>query len=484
MAEFGVGFKLYADAQGFVAGTKEAQESAKNLKNELKETFGESGLFSKISLIGGITAVATGILSAANAAQELRDKAKEAGESIDATTARVARFGDAIDGIKSAVQSALITTVGFFNNVGEKMADVYLKYARGISEANSKVMVEIEQQMLDTFKRIKEAREANSPEKLAEAEKKLAEIREQEAIKRLDNQAKVNALLEQQKRLQNELGELGVNTVKYKEKEAELEKNSTALREAQNAWVKDYTSNIDKSNKEREKADAAELRSLKEQQGLLERLKDARFSQLSTEDKILAITKDIAAAQNRILQDQKLGNSTAEDQITLIQLQNQLAETQKTLAGERLAIEKETAATQRQQIQQQQVLGMSFRGQAQFGGATDEALQETIRRNEQMAINLLQTPEGMKYDRGEAARLQLEAQNARRELQFRESLRQDVRSMGVEGARSQFRGDPLAFDTLIQRFVTDTRSTAEIQKEQTDQLRDLNARLSKFGLTK
>ncbi len=45
----------------------------------------------------------------------------------------------------------------------------------------------------------------------------------------------------------------------------------------------------------------------------------------------------------------------------------------------------------------------------QFGRASDEALQETIRRSEQQAINLLQTPEGMKYDRGEAARLQLES---------------------------------------------------------------------------
>lgn len=483
MAEFGVGFKLYADAQGFVSGTKEAQESAKNLKNELKETFGESGLFSKISLIGGITAVATGILSAANAAQELRDKAKEAGESIDATTARVARFGDAIDGIKSAVQSALITTVGFFNNVGEKMADVYLKYARGISEANSKVMVDIEQQMLETFKRIKEAREANSPEKLAEAEKKLAEIREQEAIKRLDNQAKVNALIEQQKRLQNELGELGVNTVKYKEKEAELEKNNTALREAQNAWVKDFTGNMEKANKANDDAFNKQKKALDDQQRLMERLADARFTQLSTEEKILVIQKDIAATQNRIVQDQKLGNSTVEDQIELINLQNKLTATQRDLAAERLQIERQTAQVEQQRIQQQ-AFGMSIRGQSQFGRASDEALQETIRRSEQQAINLLQTPEGMKYDRGEAARLQLEAQNARRELQFRESLRQDVRNMGVEGARSQFRGDPLAFDTLIQRFVTDTRSTAEIQKEQTDQLRDLNARLSKFGLTK
>ena len=483
MAEFGVGFKLYADAQGFVAGTKEAQESAKGLKNELKETFGESGLFSKISVIGGITAVAGGILTAAKAAQELRDKAKEAGESIDATTLRVARFGDAIDGIKQTVTSALITTVGFFNGIGEKMADVYLKYARGISEANSKVMVEIEEQSIATFKRIKEAREANSPEKLLEAEKKLAEIREQESIKRAENEAKVKLLLDQQKRLREELSELGVNTVKYKEKEIELEKNNTALREAQNAWVKDFTSNMEKSNKAKEDADGKALKALNEQQKLMERLADARFTQLTTEQKIAEIQKDIAATQNRILQDQKLGNSTAEDQITLIGLQNKLKATQNDLAQEQLQIQRQTAQVEKERAQQQ-AYGMAFRTSAQFGNASDAALAEIIRKNEQQAINLLQTPEGMKYDRGEAARLQFEAQNARKELQFRESLRQDVRAQGLEGARSTFRGDPLAFDTLIQRFVTDTRSQAEIQKEQTDQLRDLNSRLSKFGLTK
>ena len=483
MAEFGVGFKLYADAQGFVAGTKEAQESAKNLKNELKETFGESGLFSKISLIGGITAIAGSLLYAGKAAQELREKAKESGEALSANVAAAARFGDAIDGIKSALSYALVATVGFFNRVGESFADTYLQYVRGVSKETSKIIRDIEEQTAETFKRIKEAREANSPEKLAEAEKKLAEIREQEAIKRLDNQAKVNALLEQQKRLQNELGELGVNTVKYKEKEAELEKNNTALREAQNAWVKDFTGNMEKANKANEDAFNKQKKALDDQQRLMERLADARFTQLSTEEKILVIQKEIAATQNRIVQDQKLGNSTAEDQIELINLQNKLTATQRDLAAERLQIEKQTAQVEQQRIQQQ-AFGMSIRGQSQFGRASDEALQETIRRSEQQAINLLQTPEGMKYDRGEAARLQLEAQNARRELQFRESLRQDVRNMGVEGARSQFRGDPLAFDTLIQRFVTDTRTTAEIQKEQTDQLRDLNARLSKFGLTK
>jgi len=483
MAEFGVGFKLYADAQGFVSGTKEAQESAKNLKNELKETFGESGLFSKISLIGGITAVATGILSAANAAQELRDKAKEAGETIDKVTATTARFGDTIDAIKASVKGALIEVIGYHAMAGEKIAELYLQYFKGMSKANVDAIGEIETQTIETLKRIKEAREANSPEKLAEAEKKLAEIREQEAIKRASNEDKIVLLLEQQARLNSELSELGVNTIKHKEKQAEIEKNATALLEVQNAYIKEMNDNNEKLNKSRDDAAEKELKVLRDEQRLLDRLADARFTQLSTEEKILVIEKDIAATQNRIVQDQKLGNSTVEDQIELINLQNKLVATQRDLAAERLQIEKQTAQVEQQRIQQQ-AFGMSIRGQSQFGRASDEALQETIRRSEQQAINLLQTPEGMKYDRGEAARLQLEAQNARRELQFRESLRQDVRNMGVEGARSQFRGDPLAFDTLIQRFVTDTRSTAEIQKEQTDQLRDLNARLSKFGLTK
>lgn len=480
MAEFGVGFKLYADAQGFVSGTKEAQESAKNLKNELKETFGESGLFSKISLIGGITAVATGILSAANAAQELRDKAKEAGETIDKVTATTARFGDTIDAIKASVKGALIEVIGYHAMAGEKIAELYLQYFKGMSKANVDAIGEIETQTIETFKRIKEAREANSPEKLAEAEKKLAEIREQEAIKRASNEDKIVLLLEQQARLNSELSELGVNTIKHKEKQAEIEKNATALLEVQNAYIKEMNDNNEKLNKSRDDAAEKELKVLRDEQRLLDRLADARFTQLSTEEKILVIEKDIAATQNRIVQDQKLGNSTVEDQIELINLQNKLVATQRDLAAERLQIEKQTAQVEQQRI----AFGMTLRGQSQFSKASDEALQETVRRNEQQAINLLQTPEGMKYDRGEAARLQLEAQNARRELQFRESLRQDVRTLGVEGARSQFRGDPLAFDTLIQRFVTDTRSNAEIQKEQTDQLRDLNARLSKFGLTK
>lgn len=477
MAEFGVGFKLYADAQGFVTGTKEAQESAKTLKNELKETFGESGLFSKISVIGAITGIATGLLSAANAAQELRDKAKEAGTKLDENTERVARFGDALDSFKSGAQSALLSVVGYFNMLGEKVADTIL-YWKGIGEAEQKAIADVEKQTVESLKRIEEARKANSPEKVAEAERKLAEFRESETIRRADGEKQIALLLQQQNRLRAELSELGSNTVKAKEKEIEIEKNVTALRDAQANYLKDFTSKTEKLNKEKEKASDDELKALRQQQQLQERLADARFTQLSTDEKILAVQADIAATQNRIYEDEKLGNSTAEDKIKLIEKQNQLLDLQKQIVEETSKIPPPKTA------QKETRFGFALKGMGQFGEASDEALQEFISRSEQRAITLGQDPEALKYDRAEIARLKLEAQNARKELEFRESLRRDVQSMGLEGARGSFRGDPLAFDTLVQRFVTDSRSTQEIQKEQTDQLRDLNARLSKFGLTK
>jgi hypothetical protein len=85
---------------------------------------------------------------------------------------------------------------------------------------------------------------------------------------------------------------------------------------------------------------------------------------------------------------------------------------------------------------------------------------------------------------GEASRLRFEAQNAQSILDAREELRRNVRLMGVEGARMQFRGDPIVFESMVQRFVEDTRSTQEIQRENGRQLSDINQRLLKAGFGK
>jgi hypothetical protein len=116
-------------------------------------------------------------------------------------------------------------------------------------------------------------------------------------------------------------------------------------------------------------------------------------------------------------------------------------------------------------------------------------LREIIRRNQEQASRLQAETIGQpqfvaSLNVGEASRLRFEAQNAQAILDAREELRRNVRLMGVEGARQSFRGDPVVFESMVQRFVEDTRSTQEIQRENGRQLNDINQRLLKAGFGK
>jgi hypothetical protein len=130
-----------------------------------------------------------------------------------------------------------------------------------------------------------------------------------------------------------------------------------------------------------------------------------------------------------------------------------------------------------------------LRGGDQFNDASDEALRSVASRNRQRARDITNPAIVGSFtqatlNKGEAARLNFEAQNAENIVASRQQLRRSVGAFGVEGARSQYQGDPLMFDQLVQRFVQDTRTNQEIAREQNQFLRDLNDRLGKRGFTK
>ena len=88
------------------------------------------------------------------------------------------------------------------------------------------------------------------------------------------------------------------------------------------------------------------------------------------------------------------------------------------------------------------------------------------------------------FELGEAARLRTENENIRKILAQRSDLEYSVRTFGLERARSTFSGDPMVFESMVQRFVEDTRSTADVQRENNQQLSDINQRLLKAGFGK
>ena len=132
---------------------------------------------------------------------------------------------------------------------------------------------------------------------------------------------------------------------------------------------------------------------------------------------------------------------------------------------------------------------MAFRGCGTFNEQSVGSLREISRRNQGQASRLQAETIGQpqfvaSLNLGEASRLRFEAQNAQSILDAREELRRNVRLMGVEGARMQLRGDPIVFESMVERFVEDTRSTQEIQSKNGRPLRSIKKWRLKGGLGK
>ena len=162
----------------------------------------------------------------------------------------------------------------------------------------------------------------------------------------------------------------------------------------------------------------------------------------------------------------------------------ELAETQKDITHE---VEKTTTAEEEylawvkkiteEKNKQASIAGV--RGVSQFGQASTGALNEALRRD-QGAIQgmgpFLNIGQQM-----EVARLQAEISNIKQELNFRDELQRNISVLGAEGARSAFKGDPLAYDRLVQQYVQDSRDAQKIAADSYELLRQMNER-QKSGL--
>ena len=341
-------------------------------------------------------------------------------------------------------------------------------------EANAKISKEAEKNIAAIAK----ANE-NRAQKLLEADEKLAKAQRDNAMKRAGEEEKLNSLLAEQARIQEEIDKTGKNTVRARELQVESENNITAIVTERDRIAKKAIEDEAKAMKERERAqNEADERKNKAQA----RLNELKFNAKSTEEQVVELAKKERELIEAIAALKAGGVDSTEAEVMLLETQNVLAE-------KRLSIEQAIAKVQdRPKPAPEKVTAFglgSIRGSGQFGDATDAALREIVQQNRAIAQQIVNPARGGgSFNRGEAARLEFEARNAEAEIRFRESLRRDVQMFGEEGARRNFKGDPLKFDALLQQYVTDARSLQEIQKESTSELKDLNARLSKFGFTK
>ena len=118
-------------------------------------------------------------------------------------------------------------------------------------------------------------------------------------------------------------------------------------------------------------------------------------------------------------------------------------------------------------------------GVGQFGEASTGALNEKLSRDQRAIQGMgpfLNIGQQM-----EVARLQAEISNIKQELKFRDELASNIGLLGAEGARSAFKGDPLAYDRLVQQYVQDSRDAQKIAADSYELLRQMNER-QKSGL--
>ena len=483
MAEFGVGFKMYADSSGFVGGMREAGESAKKLKRDLGDTFGESSIFKNLTVVGAVTSIVTGLNAAGEAAQKLRDEAIKLGKDVPESVTAVARLGDGIDFLVSKTKDFGMALAAVPATMGERFANTILYLFKGVGKDQRELMEQIGRDADEAEKRLKKVREANAPEKIAEAESKLAAIRAENAAKSEDAADRMIALSTRRRELEEEIAKVGERTVKGIELQGEVEKVNQRILE-ENA----------KNRKEVEKgfqqiADD-HMKQMDRQVTLQRQLDGIKRDGLPIDEQIRITQKEIAEITKQIKEGKEIG-------VEVVGYENQLLE--KTIELTKLKAEAEKAAADeaeraakgiKVQVQETEKLRIMapIRGGAQFNELSDEALREIIRRNEQQARDItnpaLAGIAQAGFNVGEASRLRFEAQNAQAILQSREDLRRDVRLMGVEGARMTFRGDPTQFDALVQRFVQDTRTNQDIARETNQSLADINARLLRAGFSK
>jgi len=183
---------------------------------------------------------------------------------------------------------------------------------------------------------------------------------------------------------------------------------------------------------------------------LEKKLRDQRIEGLKPEEKILAITKEVADLKKKQAKYTKDDNEYKA-------LQVEINDANKSIEQERLAIAQKTAKEEKKITEEKKTqLGAiaGIMGGSRFNEASDETLAEVSRRNRAEAQRIKGDP----FNRGigqslEASRLESEAMNAERELSFRRKIRQDFSIGGEAMARKNFQGDPLQFERIYAQLV-------------------------------
>ncbi len=233
-----VGFKLFADSSAFERGLANAETSTKSFRGVV----GNLGGFLKGTFAATIVAgMIAGFRDAISAAMTLRDETLKTGGSVDLNTAAVARFGDALLGVKNGskglVREVFTNVIGFLNQVGESAGGLWNKILGGGREERAKANEEAEAHVA--------VLEAGM-----DASRKLGDFRKQAAYDAASEEEKINLLLKDNVRLMNEQAQFGRETAAWKERELTIEQNNRKMHEVDLSIQKHAADEAKKRNDE------------------------------------------------------------------------------------------------------------------------------------------------------------------------------------------------------------------------------------------
>jgi chromosome segregation ATPase len=412
MAEFSAGFKVWADATQFQRSMADASASAKKLR---------SGLASIGVSLGGMFGVGAAIgffRSTISYAQDLRDEIEKVGGKLDVATASVARLGDGFAALKGATSGFFVEWLSRWTRAGELIGTV-INRVMGVTKEQEKARESAAKAAKDQEEQTKKSREINSPEKLAAAEKALQDARRKNLIETATIQERINILQAEWNKLNAEADALGANTVARKEKELEIERVTGEIRKA----------NADQD--EQVNAELAEF--FKSVEDGAKRIKENEEQRVKVAAELAELAEREAAAKAK---------------------QEEITRTLKKLNDDAYA----DAVF---------FLVNSSLDKGKVQSASDNALKEVQRRKERELMGLGVGAGGVTFDDKfyQRTRIQNEIGQVKAELSLRSSIRGSVNASGIEGARRAFTGDPLVFDQLVQQFVQDSRTAADINRQ-------------------
>jgi hypothetical protein len=462
-----------------ITDLKTSARAAKEQADDIKRGF--KG-FKDVIEFGGVGAAVFGFFRSVIAhAMELKGP-------LDDNTAAVRRFGGALTEAKEGTLSWGAQVLGFWNRAGEGIGMTIRAMIDGSAQVRQAAQTEREAQ--EAIVAMEKERKANG-EALKKISADLAELdreRTKLALADLTTQEKVNLAVQQVRDARAAEAASAGSTL-------ERRKLHLATQQAEVDLLRQFGVQDKENADKKSKTDEAATKAAEEHIKLADKLVKLRFEALSDEEKLLSLETEHAGIIAAIADDKQRGADTTQAEISLLENINAIEAVRLKLvearaAAERTAAKEAAEAAKAAQIaeelarRERAAKSIQFRSGADFANASDDALEEIVRRNRQKAIELRNNGQGLNanyFNRQEAGRLQAEANNAEQELRLRQGIRSSFARGGEQQVFSDFQHlDPVVLDRLIGQFAQQ-QTTATQSARDLSQINQRLAQVFKLG---